>query len=76
MRRSFMTRMRSARWIISGRSLEMSRMASPCPARSQINPWSSYLVLTSMPTVGSSTIKMRVFAAFLEMKTVWHPIGV
>src|SRR4051794_8524774 len=56
-RPSCITRTRSAMPSTSGSSEEIIRTAIPWPARSLSSRWTSLLVPTSMPRVGSSTIR-------------------
>src|SRR5665647_1333256 len=55
-RPSCITMTRSAIPSTSGSSEEIIKIAIPCPARSDSNRWTSLLVPTSMPRVGSSTM--------------------
>ena len=55
---SCMTTMRSDIPITSGISLEIMMMALPSPASLVISEWISALAPTSMPRVGSSTIRI------------------
>jgi len=57
------TTIRSHMPMSSGSSDEMSRIASPCKASSAIIAWTSALLWTSTPWVGSSRIMSRGLAA-------------
>ena len=72
---STMTTMRSASPTISGMSLEMSRIESPWLESSRSARVTRYFVLTSMPTVGSSMIRIEVSAAshLARLTFCWLP---
>src|SRR5262249_34952556 len=74
-RPSRITRTRSLMPRISGSSDEMSRIVSPCVARCEIVRWTSALVPTSTPCVGSSRMRIRGSAASHLPRTTfcWFP---